>query len=679
MKALAVVLAVLLLLQVSFVPVPPPKDAVSGTSEQTRPILSTIRNTASVGTNLLVSPSFDGYPISSSFTISVDTTNVPKLYSYDFYLDYNSTSLGLLGVGCESGTMFGGRPHFVVACGPGNSTGTVHVAETLLGNTSATGSGHLLFLNFTVNNLASGASALHISHDVLIDSNFANISHTTTDGVFYVYLPPIASFNISAAGGENQLFRGRTLVFNASASRDPDSTYDPHGPIPLVCRWDFGDGSSPSTGCVITHSYISTGTYPVTLSVTDNEGSTTTASSSIVVVSNPDFDGSGCVDIRDIARVAFRFGTKVGDVLYNPLYDMNNDGTIDIVDVVVVASNYGKCGYPVLDFSISKNATSLTVNQGSSRALTLMLTSINGFSGNITLTTATSPTVSNTIRVSLSQTMVDLVPGATANVGLSTSAENSTTPGNYNITVTAASQFHSHAVTIPVKVQQPTFENLHLEMYTFSNSTSSTLYLRNAGPLPVSLITYYLIDSSNDQYSKVTWSGPTIAPNALATTYINIGASCPGCTLSGTAFTFTSGNSYTVVVVTSHGNQFTFMVNRGGQISPLPPVGESLVLQNYAFTSNSTALTMTLSNNGTSPVSLVTYYVRDTNGDTYMRPTWVGPTMAANASGLADIGIGASCESCTLSGSAFTFTSGYSYTVYIVTSKNNEFILTVTR
>ena len=106
-------------------------------------------------------------------------------------------------------------------------------------------------------------------------------------------------------------------------------------------------------------------------------------------------------------------------------------------------------------------------------------------------------------------------------------------------------------------------EALNIENSSFTNSTSTTLFLRNSGSASISLITYYVKDTSNNQYSRTSWTGPTVSPNGLATTTINIGAtSCSACTLSGTAFTFVAGNSYTVLVVTSRNNQFTFNIVR---------------------------------------------------------------------------------------------------------------------
>jgi len=107
-------------------------------------------------------------------------------------------------------------------------------------------------------------------------------------------------------------------------------------------------------------------------------------------------------------------------------------------------------------------------------------------------------------------------------------------------------------------------EALNIENSAFaSNNTQVTLYLRNTGSASISLITYYVKDNAGNQVSRTAWTGPSIAPNGLATTSIGIGGSCPsGCSTQGATFTFSSGNSYTVTVVTSRNNQFVFTVTR---------------------------------------------------------------------------------------------------------------------
>ena len=105
-------------------------------------------------------------------------------------------------------------------------------------------------------------------------------------------------------------------------------------------------------------------------------------------------------------------------------------------------------------------------------------------------------------------------------------------------------------------------EVINLEQYSFTNATTATLYIRNTGTVSVTLVAYYVKDSTGDQWSRTTWTGPTIAPGALATTPIYIGANCPSCSQAGSnAFTFTGG-SYSIQVTTQKGTQFPWPVTK---------------------------------------------------------------------------------------------------------------------
>ncbi len=67
--------------------------------------------------------------------------------------------------------------------------------------------------------------------------------------------------------------------FDAAPSNDPDGTISSY-------LWDFGDGQS-STLQAPTHNYADDGSYLVTLTVTDNEGATDTASETVEVAQIP--------------------------------------------------------------------------------------------------------------------------------------------------------------------------------------------------------------------------------------------------------------------------------------------------------------------------------------------------------------------------------------------------------
>ena len=57
----------------------------------------------------------------------------------------------------------------------------------------------------------------------------------------------------------------------------------------------------------------------------------------VVVTDKEDVDGNGKVDLNDLSKVALAYGTKTGNAKYNAKYDINSDGVIDIVDLVLVA------------------------------------------------------------------------------------------------------------------------------------------------------------------------------------------------------------------------------------------------------------------------------------------------------------------------------------------------------
>ncbi|RKR72934.1 beta strand repeat-containing protein [Frondihabitans australicus] len=66
------------------------------------------------------------------------------------------------------------------------------------------------------------------------------------------------------------------VAFDGTGSSDPDGTVASYA-------WNFGDGST-GTGSTVNHTYASAGTYSVKLTVTDNQGATGTATSSVTVV-----------------------------------------------------------------------------------------------------------------------------------------------------------------------------------------------------------------------------------------------------------------------------------------------------------------------------------------------------------------------------------------------------------
>src|SRR2546422_3781335 len=141
-----------------------------------------------------------------------------------------------------------------------------------------------------------------------------------------------------------------------------------------------------------------------------------------------------------------------------------------------------------------------------------------------------------------------------------------------------------------------------------------------------------------------------------------------------------------VIVVVASVMVYAWSTGLLGSLLVTPTTGkEALNSEATAFASNNTVVTLNLRNTGTASINLVTYYVKDTSGNTYTLGTWAaGPTIPPNGVNPTSVGIGigatGSCPSgCTLSGNPYTFTAGFSYTVTVVTSRNSQFVFTVTR
>jgi PKD repeat protein len=70
---------------------------------------------------------------------------------------------------------------------------------------------------------------------------------------------------------------GQPVTFDAGDSHDEDG-------VIVSYRWDYGDGDVETrTTPRETHDYLAAGTYFVTLTVTDNEGKTSSLTKAIVV------------------------------------------------------------------------------------------------------------------------------------------------------------------------------------------------------------------------------------------------------------------------------------------------------------------------------------------------------------------------------------------------------------
>ncbi|WP_256792263.1 PKD domain-containing protein [Terrabacter sp. Ter38] len=99
-----------------------------------------------------------------------------------------------------------------------------------------------------------------------------SVTKTVTVTAPPVNQPPTAAFTATAAN--------LVATFDATASSDPDGTVTGYA-------WDFGDTGS-GTGSRPTHTYGSAGSYPVKLTVTDDQGATNSVTKTVTVTAPPE-------------------------------------------------------------------------------------------------------------------------------------------------------------------------------------------------------------------------------------------------------------------------------------------------------------------------------------------------------------------------------------------------------
>ena len=186
--------------------------------------------------------------------------------------------------------------------GSSDPDGTVASYSWDFGDSSALGT------TATVSHTYSQGGTYTVTLTVTDDQGATNlVKHSVTVAANQ---PPTASFTHTCTAGN--------CTFDGSGSSDPDGTVKTYA-------WTFGDGTS-GTGVSPTHSFIASGTYQVTLTVTDDQGATGTTSVSVPVTvptnSPPTasftevctnlvcaFDGSGSSDVDGtVSSYSWNFG-----------------------------------------------------------------------------------------------------------------------------------------------------------------------------------------------------------------------------------------------------------------------------------------------------------------------------------------------------------------------------------
>ncbi len=155
------------------------------------------------------------------------------------------------------------------------------------------------------------------------------------------------------------------VQFDASASTDSDGSIASYA-------WSFGDGSAVATGVVVYHQFATSGTFPVTLTVTDDDGATN-AETQLVQVGTPAQAPVAAFTYSPASPTPGQPITLNASSSYDPdgtiasyQWDMNGDGTNDasgaVVQVTYVNSGTVPVRLTVTDSSGLQNAVTKTIS-----------------------------------------------------------------------------------------------------------------------------------------------------------------------------------------------------------------------------------------------------------------------------------------------------------------------------
>jgi len=291
----------------------------------------------------------------STFEVNMSMLNVDAVYSWVFYLSWDSTVLNVTDV--KEGDFLSREGAYATQFVKNiyNDAGYILVACTLLGepaSASASGNGTLATVTFFVK--CEGSTTLHLYSTMLLSYWEDEISHVTEDGYFSnwsgVERHDVAILNVSVFPASAIV--GATIFINVTVKNEGnkpenfnvsiyyDSTFiDIHTNVYL----------SPEVSTILSFEWNTTGVphgqYTVKAEVPQLPGETDTADNTYLSIpvnlKIADANDDGEVNVFDLGALGKAWATTVGHPDYNAAVDFNDDGKIDSEDLNLLIMTWG--------------------------------------------------------------------------------------------------------------------------------------------------------------------------------------------------------------------------------------------------------------------------------------------------------------------------------------------------
>ncbi|SRR6266566_32103 len=150
--------------------------------------------------------------------------------------------------------------------------------------------------------------------------------------------------------------------------------------------------------------------------------------------------------------VSYQTGCAMSSVNGTSTCVLFSNGSILPPLETVQGATYTQAPTPTFSIGISGGQSSITILKGGTGNLTILLFSINRFSGNVAMSVALTPATKHPPSISLSSRIVALTSGGSGSDLLTASAANNADRGAYVITVTASSGSETGSLQIPLSV-----------------------------------------------------------------------------------------------------------------------------------------------------------------------------------------------------------------------------------